>query len=105
MHEAWQATGAGVRLRIWLTPKADRDVLAGVRTGVAGQMLMARVRAVPEQGKANAALLHLVAKTLGRPQKAVTIESGASSRQKSLFVGGDPSELITRLHAVAEIVQ
>ncbi|GAA5176750.1 hypothetical protein GCM10025771_12310 [Niveibacterium umoris] len=45
-------------------------------------------------GKANAALLAFIADTLDLPKRAVTLESGASSRQKRVRVeGADPVRL------------
>eukprot|EP01037_Dinobryon_pediforme_P032735 gene32735-37828_t len=52
----------GVRLRVRLTPKSSRDALdAQERLADGSVVLTARVRAVPEDGKANAALEALIA--------------------------------------------
>ncbi len=50
----------------------------------------------PEDGKANAALLALVADWLGVPKSKVALASGQKSRVKSVAVGGDSDELIEK---------
>lgn len=65
-------------------------------------VLKARVRAVPEAGAANAALMHLLAEALALPNRAVSLESGATSRVKTLFLKGDAGALETRLTALLE---
>jgi uncharacterized protein (TIGR00251 family) len=47
-----------------------------------------RVPAEAVDGKANRAILQLVAKTLGVPQSAVSIQSGALSSQKKIQITG-----------------
>ncbi len=56
-------------------------------------VLKARVRALPEAGAANAALIRLIAKALGLPASAVSLELGATSRVKTLFLKGDAGVL------------
>lgn len=50
--------------------------------------LEAKVRAPPEDGKANAELCALVADALGVPASSVAVTSGATSRRKTLTVRG-----------------
>ena len=56
--------------------------------------MKARVRAVPEGGRANRALEKLIAKALGRPRSAVSVRSGHGARLKQLSVGGDGAALL-----------
>ena len=56
--------------------------------------LAARVRAVPEKGKANKALIQLLAKAAGVAPSSVSLISGDTSRVKVLQVVGDPRRLI-----------
>ena len=71
-----------------------------------GQAFKARVRVVPEDGAANAALEKLAAEWLGIPKSSVSLISGAKSRVKSLSVSGDVTTLIDRLqvklHEISE---
>lgn len=86
--------GAGFVLRVRLTPRGGRDSLDGVAVGDDGRgVVLARVRAIPSEGEANAALLRLVAKTLGVSRSAVTLVSGGKSRVKTLRIG-DPGEAV-----------
>lgn len=48
----------------------------------------AKVRAPPEDGRANAELAELVADFFGVPRQAVALTSGATSRRKTLAVRG-----------------
>jgi len=95
-----QATGDGVRLRVRLTPKAAANRIDGIRAGADGApVLKASVTAVPEGGKANAALLKMLAKTFGLPKTSLSITSGATDRNKTLLIAGDPARLMDRLSA------
>jgi uncharacterized protein (TIGR00251 family) len=98
----WLAEAEGVTLWLRLTPKGGRDAINGVETLADGKtVLKARVRAAPEDGRANAALIELIAKALAAPKKAVTIRSGETSRVKKLFIAGDPATTIDALARLA----
>ena len=56
-------------------------------------MLLARVRALPEDGAANAALIALLAKSLKLPKSNLTLASGGKGRVKTVVVTGDPEAL------------
>ena len=87
-----------LRFRVRLTPKGGRDQIEGWWTDSAGQAaLKARVAAPPENGKANRALIGLLARTLEVRKSDVRIASGASSRLKAIEVEGDESVLAARL--------
>ena len=99
---AWSRTPTGVLLTVRLTPKSSRDAISGLETRSDGQcVLKARVRAAPEDGKANAALIRLLAQALGVAPAAVELVSGARGRTKRLRVEGDPGELEARLETIA----
>lgn len=90
-----------VVLHVKLTPRGGRDSLEGVAIGADGRpVLQARVRALPEEGAANEALLKLVAKALRVPKAAVSIVSGATSRHKSLRIEGEEAMLAPRLGTI-----
>lgn len=86
----WSIAGDDLLLRVRLTPGAAGDAVGGVWTDESGQSwLAARVRAAPEKGKANAALIALLARRLGRPRSAILLESGDTNRLKRLrIIGG-----------------
>jgi uncharacterized protein YggU (UPF0235/DUF167 family) len=62
--------------------------------------MRARVRAVPQDGEANAALERLVAKSLGVPKSAVAVVAGHKQRIKQVKVNGDPARLATAVAAL-----
>jgi uncharacterized protein YggU (UPF0235/DUF167 family) len=64
-----------------------------------GPAFKARVRAIPEDGAANAALERLVAEWLKVPKSAARLVSGGKSRVKSIAVDGSSDVLESRLRA------
>jgi uncharacterized protein YggU (UPF0235/DUF167 family) len=90
-------------LTVRLTPKSSRDSIEGQGQNADGETyLKVRVRAVPQDGEANAALIRLIAKSLRLPSSSVRIEAGGASRIKTLALSGDPiaiSEALARLCA------
>ncbi|GGH02672.1 MAG TPA: hypothetical protein DF715_16690 [Oceanicaulis sp.] len=81
--------GEGAILRLRVTPKASVDAVEGVETGADGLAhLKIRVRAVPDKGAANAAVLKLLAKALGVPKSALELVSGQTSRVKMVRIAG-----------------
>ena len=97
MPAAIRACSDGVLIRVRLTPRAHRDAIGGIKSGPDGDYIQARVRALPEEGKANAALIELLAKTAGLEKSSVRIASGAASRLKTLHITGDTRTLTGRL--------
>lgn len=94
--------GETLILSVRLTPKSSRDEISGTARLADGRpVLQARVRAVPEDGAANAALVRLIAKALDLSQRSVRIEAGATGRVKTLALDGDPSALQAELGRLA----
>lgn len=62
--------------------------------------LKARVRAVPENNKANRALEKLIAKQLRIRKTAVRVVSGETSRSKTIRIEDDPADLSAALEAL-----
>ena len=90
----------GLRLAVRLQPRAGKTGLCGLAAlADGGVALKARVTAVPEGGKANAALIALLAKTWRLPKGAFEIVSGRSDRTKTLLIAGDPASLEAKLAA------
>jgi hypothetical protein len=86
-----------VIVRVRLTPKSSADAIEGVEATADGPALKARVRAVPSDGEANAAIERLLADWLGVPKRSVSVTSGHKSRVKLLTVAGEPDVLERRL--------
>ena len=86
------------RLRLRVSPGADR---AGV-VGRHGDAWKIRVAAAPERGRANDAVIRLLADTLSVPRDAVTLVSGHGGRDKIVeLVGLGPSKIARRLASAA----
>jgi uncharacterized protein len=104
--DPWSLRGDGLVLSVRLTPKSSRDDIGGIETLADGRtVLKVRVRAVPQDGEANAALVRLLAKALHISATAVRIEAGASGRLKTLHLQGDTGALaagLTRLASPGE---
>jgi uncharacterized protein (TIGR00251 family) len=91
-----------MRFRVRLTPKGGRDHIEGWWTDSAGQTaLKARVAAPPEDGKANTALIDLLARALDVRKADVRIASGTTSRLKTIEIDGDEKLLSARLEQAA----
>jgi uncharacterized protein YggU (UPF0235/DUF167 family) len=77
-------------IAVRLTPGAAKDAIGGCWVDEReAHWLSARVRAVPEKGKANAALIALLSKRLDWPKGAILLESGDTNRLKRLrIIGG-----------------
>ena len=93
------ASAQGWRLPVRLTPRAARDEVGGTQQAADGEtfVIIVRVRAVPEKGKANAALAALIATWLGLPKSSLRVAAGSKSRQKILEIEGDPADIRSRL--------
>ena len=90
----------GLRLAVRLQPRAGKTGLGGLAAlADGGVALKARVTAVPEGGKANAALIALLAKTWHLPKGTFEIVSGRSDRNKTLLIAGHPASLEAKLAA------
>lgn len=84
----------GLVVPVRLTPRASRGGIDGIRQDAdGGAVLAVKVTAVPEKGKANAALEKLLAKALGIASGRVEVVGGATSRNKEVLVRGDPAEI------------
>lgn len=84
----------GVVLHIRLTPKSSAARIAGVEDHGGKLVLRAYVTTPPEDGKANAALVALVADWLSVAKSAVTLAAGQKSRLKTVAVRGEPDKLL-----------
>jgi uncharacterized protein YggU (UPF0235/DUF167 family) len=81
-------------LRIRLTPRSSADRIDGAGTAPDGRaVLLVRVRALPEEGAANSALIAVIAKALKLPKTSLHLESGGKGRIKSVRVSGADATL------------
>jgi len=78
-----------VRLTVRVTPRGGRDAVEGWTRDEAGRpVLKLRVAAAAADGQANAGVIALLARALGRPKSAFRLESGAAARVKRLSIEG-----------------
>ncbi len=91
---------SGVSVTVGLTPKAANSRIGEIRASADGkEALRVSVTAPPESGKANAALIALLAKEWKMAKGGITIKTGARGRNKTLFLAGDPKMLMAKLRA------
>ena len=88
----------GARLAVRLTPKASRNEITAIAADAdGGAILKVSVTTVPEDGKANAALIALLSKAWKIPKSKITITAGATDRRKTLFIESDADDVRRRL--------
>ena len=85
------------RLRVRVSPGGSRAAVVG-RQGDAWKL---RVTEAPERGRANEAVLRLLAETLALPRASVTLVSGHGGREKIVELTGVGPALIERRLASA----
>ncbi|MHA1165060.1 MAG: DUF167 family protein [Alphaproteobacteria bacterium] len=89
----------GIIVTVRLTPKSSCDEISGAGIYNGMGVLKAKVRAIPDKGKANTALEKLIAKWLRVPVSSVRLSSGSKSRLKSIGIHGDSSDLLSLVEA------
>jgi uncharacterized protein len=91
-------------LHVRVTPKSGKDAVEGVETRADGRShLKLRVRAAPEDGKANAAVEQLLAASLHVPRRNVRVTAGHQSREKQVAVSGESAALESQLTAFPSV--
>jgi uncharacterized protein (TIGR00251 family) len=91
-----EAVSRRVRLRV--SPGADSAHVVGRH----GEAWKVRVAAPAEDGRANEAVVRLLAETLSLPRDAVTLVSGHAARDKIVQLTGlDPTQIERRLTSAA----
>ena len=90
-------------LLLRVTPGAASAGLAGIWESPEGERrLIVRVTAAPEKGKANKAVVALIAKALGVAKSSVSVISGETDRNKVLRIDAEGAgDAIARLMAEA----
>lgn len=72
----------GIRLRIFLQPKASRDQIVGLH----GDELKIAITAPPIDGQANAYLLKYLGKLFKVPKSSIVLEKGELQRHKQIWI-------------------
>jgi len=98
MPPPYAVTKSGLSLALRVIPKAKRSRIESVVDEAdGGTVLKVAVTAAPEAGKANAAVIALLAKEWRLAKSAITVTRGAANRRKTLAIEGDGGALKERL--------
>ena len=90
----------GVTVAVRVSPRARSSRIDGTVADADGRYaLKVAVTSVPEGGKANAAVIALLAKSWRVPKSSITIQSGAAAQRKILRIEGDAGALQQRIEA------
>jgi uncharacterized protein (TIGR00251 family) len=73
---------SSLKLHVKVIPRAGKNSIAGLRNGE----LVVRIQAPALRGEANKQLVKYLAKVLAVPKSQVEIDSGATSRHKTLLL-------------------
>jgi uncharacterized protein (TIGR00251 family) len=96
----FSTVGDGLRIAVRLTPKAARTRILGVVADAdGGAVLRVAVTAAPEKGKANAALIALLARQWRIAKRDLAVVAGRTDRRKTIHLSGDPDRLAGMLEA------
>jgi uncharacterized protein (TIGR00251 family) len=87
-----KAPEPSIRLKVKAVPGSSRDGIVGWL----GDALKIKVTAPPEKGRANEAVVSLLAERLGLPADAVAVASGHSSPSKVIAINGMDDEAIKK---------
>ena len=91
--------GGGVAVRVRVKPGRAQERVRGLVESQDGPAIEIAVSAPPADGRANAALLALLAKAWRVPKSTLAIVSGNKSRVKIILVEGESRETLPRLAA------
>ena len=97
--EPFSASATGVRVAVHLTPRAARAGIGGTIAAPGGPALRVQVTAPPDKGRANDALIALLAKEWHIAPGRLSIATGVKSRHKSIAVDDDPAARLAALRA------
>jgi len=95
---AFRIAAGGATVAVRVRPKSSPEGLEGFASDAAGAVrLTARLAAAPEDGKANAALLKLLARAWHVAPGRLSLLAGAKDRNKIVLFAGEPAPTLERL--------
>lgn len=89
----WRPVKGGVVLHISLTSKSSKDIVGDIVDSPSGCVLKVKVRAIPDKGAANQAVVKVLAKWLDLPKSSLELVSGGRSRLKSVKISGNIDDI------------
>ena len=89
----------GLRVAIRLSPRAEADRLVAIAATAEARRVAQSdgYRAAPEGGRANEALLQLLARAWHLPRRDLSIVAGADQPNKVVRVAGDAQQLVEQV--------
>ncbi len=103
MSVPFRETDAGLELFLRVTPKAAANRFGGVIEGTDGRTrLKVQVTTVPEDGKANVAVIKLLSKHCKLAKSLFRVTAGATDRDKTLSISGKPGDLAAAMGAILD---
>jgi len=100
MRPLFSATRDGaIQFAIRVSPRSSRQAVEGIVKDADGaKLLKIAVNAPPDDGKANQAVLALLARTIGIARSRLSLVSGATARKKVIKLDAVDAALLTRLN-------
>lgn len=86
------------RIVVHVSPRSSRNEVRGWQGG----QLQVHVTAVPEDGKANAAVTRLLAEALGIAKSRVSVVRGHTARTKHIHIDSVDDEVVRRVFGVPQ---
>ena len=96
----WRPVAGAVLVAVKVQPKSRRPGVQGRVPAIDGARLRIGVSEAAVDGRANRAACAVLAEVLDIAASAVSVASGATSREKTLRAEGDPARIISVLEAL-----
>ena len=98
----FSSNDGGINLFIRVTPSAKQNGIPGLWRGADGEVRLAvKVTAPPDKGKANVAVIKLLANAIGLPKSALLIAAGDTSRLKTVTIKGEKAAIVAALQKLS----
>ena len=98
----FKTTTSGLTINIRLSPNAQKNKILGTHEIENNKKaLKVAINAIPEDGKANKALITFLAKTWKIPKSSISLISGHTNKNKILFIEGDGETLKNKILATS----
>ncbi len=91
-------------LAVRVTPKSSFDGVVGLHTAADGAVSLAvKVTAPPDKGKANKAVIRLLADWAGLTKSSISLAGGETDRHKSFLVTGNTARLEALIASLTQV--
>lgn len=100
---AFKVVPDGLEVHLRVTPNASRNVIDGIVVDAQGSgALKLAVTAVPEKGKANAAVINLLSRSWRLRKSDCQVIRGQTEHRKTVFIRGDGEALRATLQQMID---